>query len=137
MNYWTLVAYKCVYSNVASMGSPFDQIVIVLFIHNIHLYITYIIIMLYMVIVCMLWNILFMAPRIKLIVILNFLWSEFVETNATFRSASETDRNVAFVSTNSLSVEADRNVAFVSTNSLQCNFKITVCVVFIDPWVFR
>ena len=28
-----------------------------------------------------LWNILFMDPRIKLIVIFNLLWSEFVETN--------------------------------------------------------
>ena len=35
-----------------------------------------------------LWDILFMAPRIKLIVIFNLLWSKFVETNATFRSAS-------------------------------------------------
>ena len=35
-----------------------------------------------------LWNILLMAPRIKLIVIFNLLWSEFVETNAKFRSAS-------------------------------------------------
>ena len=29
-----------------------------------------------------------MAPRIKLTVIFNLLWSEFDETNATFRSAS-------------------------------------------------
>ena len=36
---------------------------------------------------CDIWNILFMVPRIKLIVIFNLLWSEFVETNATFRSA--------------------------------------------------
>ena len=38
----------------------------------------------------------------------NLFWSEFVETNATFRSAS-TDLD-----------HADQNVAFVSTNSLQC-----------------
>ena len=30
----------------------------------------------------------YIAPRIKLIVIFNLLWSEFDETNATFRSAS-------------------------------------------------
>ena len=42
------------------------------------------------------WNIWFMAPRIKLIVIFNLLWSKFVETNATFRSAS-TDLDHALV----------------------------------------
>ena len=36
----------------------------------------------------LIWNLLFMAPRIKLIVIFNLLWREFIETNATFRSAS-------------------------------------------------
>ena len=30
---------------------------------------------------CDIWNILFMAPRIKMVVILNLLWSVFVETN--------------------------------------------------------
>ena len=43
-----------------------------------------------------------MAPIIKLIVIFNLLWSEFVETNATFRSASTADRNVPSVLINSL-----------------------------------
>ena len=38
----------------------------------------------------------FMAPRIKLIEIFNLLWSEFVEMNATFRSAS-TDLDHALV----------------------------------------
>ena len=42
------------------------------------------------------WNTLFMAPRIKLIVLFNLLWSEFDETNATFRSAS-TDLDHALV----------------------------------------
>ena len=37
-----------------------------------------------------------------LIVTYNIHWSEFVETNATFLSASTADRNVAFVTTNSL-----------------------------------
>ena len=37
-----------------------------------------------------------MAPRIKLIVIFNLLWSEFIETNAMFRSAS-TDLGHALV----------------------------------------
>ena len=37
-----------------------------------------------------------MASRIKLIVICNLLWSEFVETNATVRSAS-TDLDHALV----------------------------------------
>ena len=47
------------------------------------------------------WNILFMAPRIKLIEMCNLLWSEFVETNATC------DASICFYR----SVEADRNVA--------------------------
>ena len=34
------------------------------------------------------WNILFMAPRIKLIVVFHLLWSGFFETNATLRSAN-------------------------------------------------
>ena len=42
------------------------------------------------------WNILFVAPRIKLIVIFNLLCSKCVETNATFRSAS-TDLDHALV----------------------------------------
>ena len=44
----------------------------------------------------MLWNILFMAPRIKLVVMFNLLWSEFVETHASFQSAS-TDLDHALV----------------------------------------
>ena len=40
--------------------------------------------------------ILFTAPRIKMIVILNLVWSEFFETDATFRSAS-TDLGHALV----------------------------------------
>ena len=55
------------------------------------------------------WNIFFMAPRIKIIVILNLFWSEFFETTATIQS-----------------VETDRNVAFVSKNSLQSKFKIFI-----------
>ena len=51
------------------------------------------------------------------IVIFNLLWSKFVETNTTFRSAS-TDLDHA-----SRSVEADRNVAFISSNSLQSKLK--------------
>ena len=41
----------------------------------------------------------------------NLFWSQFVKTNATFRSAS-TDLD-----------HADQNVAFVSTNSLQSKLK--------------
>ena len=36
----------------------------------------------------LIWNIIFLAPRIQIIVILNLLWSEVWNFNRTFRSAS-------------------------------------------------
>ena len=43
-----------------------------------------------------LWHIMFMTPTMKMMVFLNLLWDEFLETNATFRSDS-TDLNHALV----------------------------------------
>ena len=48
-----------------------------------------------------------MALRIKLIVIFNLLWSEFDETNATFRSAS-TDLDHALVACDTVSGSSHR-----------------------------
>ena len=52
-----------------------------------------------------------------IVIIFNLLWCEFIETNATFRSAS-TDLGNAYVSTNSLQSKLTINLILGAMNNI-------------------
>ena len=66
------------------------------------------------------WNILFMDPRIKMIVNLNLLWSEFVETMRRF------DLLLHILVTHRLSVTGSTQRRIVSANSLQSTVSLNL-----------